>query len=151
MGVDAAALASVLAEYDEAASTAGAAGSAPPPPGGFDRTGKRFFPSRVLAGGGGPLYLSRVTPVTHYTMGGLAVTPDAAVVGRDGAPLPRLWAAGEAAGGLHGANRLGGNSLLETCVFGRIAGASAARATSRPQHQQALPASRTQPAVASVL
>ncbi|GBF99540.1 hypothetical protein Rsub_12346 [Raphidocelis subcapitata] len=151
MGVDAAALAAALGEYDATASTAEAAGSASPPPGGFDATGKRFFPSRVQGAGGGPLFLARVTPVTHYTMGGLAITPDAAVIGRDGAILPRLWAAGEAAGGLHGANRLGGNSLLETAVFGRAAGASAARAISRPGPQQAPAAAATHPAHASVL
>ena len=75
----------------------------------------------------GPMWIARVTPVVHYTMGGLRVGPDAAVMGVDGAPLPRLWAAGEVTGGLHGRNRLGGNSLAECTVFGRIAGSAAAK------------------------
>ena len=41
-------------------------------------------------------------------------------------PIPGLWAAGEITGGIHGANRLGGSSLLECAVFGRVAGAEAA-------------------------
>jgi succinate dehydrogenase / fumarate reductase flavoprotein subunit len=62
-----------------------------------------------------------VGPTTHYIMGGIRVDPDSAA-----ATVPGLFAAGEAAAGLHGANRLGGNSLSDLVVFGRRAGAAAA-------------------------
>jgi succinate dehydrogenase / fumarate reductase flavoprotein subunit len=64
-----------------------------------------------------------VAPTCHYTMGGLVVDPETHATDVDG-----LFAAGECAAGLHGANRLGGNSLTETVVYGRRAGESAARA-----------------------
>ncbi|MBC7462737.1 MAG: fumarate reductase/succinate dehydrogenase flavoprotein subunit [Actinobacteria bacterium] len=63
-----------------------------------------------------------VGPTCHYVMGGIEVDPDtAAAVG-----VPGLFAAGEVAGGMHGSNRLGGNSLSDLLVFGRRAGAGAA-------------------------
>ncbi|MDP2436125.1 MAG: FAD-binding protein, partial [archaeon] len=72
------------------------------------------------------LYVMRVTPVLHYTMGGLAIDPQAVVQFPSTQPqIQGLFAAGEVTGGLHGANRLGGNSLLECVVFGRVAAASA--------------------------
>jgi fumarate reductase flavoprotein subunit len=62
-----------------------------------------------------------VRPAVHYTMGGIPTSVLAA------APLPGLFAAGEcASSGIHGANRLGSNSLAELCVFGKVAGESAA-------------------------
>lgn len=63
-----------------------------------------------------------VRPAVHYTMGGILVD------GRCAAPLPGLYAAGECSSvGIHGANRLGSNSLAELCVFGKVAGIEAAR------------------------
>jgi succinate dehydrogenase / fumarate reductase flavoprotein subunit len=62
-----------------------------------------------------------VGPTIHYTMGGIRVEPETAAT-----TVPGLYAAGEAAGGLHGANRLGGNSLGDILVFGRRAGDAAA-------------------------
>ena len=63
-----------------------------------------------------------VGPTCHYVMGGVEVEPDtAAAIG-----VPGLYAAGEVAGGMHGSNRLGGNSLTDLLVFGRRAGAGAA-------------------------
>ena len=62
-----------------------------------------------------------VGPTTHYMMGGVRVDPDT-----QAATVPGLFAAGEVAGGLHGSNRLGGNSLSDLLVFGRRAGAGAA-------------------------
>ena len=62
-----------------------------------------------------------VGPTIHYTMGGIRVDAETAAT-----TLPGLYAAGEAAGGLHGANRLGGNSLGDILVFGRRAGVAAA-------------------------
>jgi len=67
-----------------------------------------------------------MTPVLHYTMGGLEVDAESRVIGKDGKPIPGLFAAGEVAGGVHGANRLGGSSLLGCVVFGRVSGDSAA-------------------------
>jgi aspartate oxidase len=63
-----------------------------------------------------------VHPVLHYQNGGLVIDEDGATT------LPGIWAAGEIAGGVHGRNRMMGNSLLEVCVFGRRAGAAAAAA-----------------------
>jgi succinate dehydrogenase / fumarate reductase flavoprotein subunit len=62
-----------------------------------------------------------VGPTCHYVMGGVRVDPDTAA-----STVPGLYAAGECAGGMHGANRLGGNSLSDLVVFGRRAGAGAA-------------------------
>jgi succinate dehydrogenase/fumarate reductase flavoprotein subunit len=67
-----------------------------------------------------------MTPVLHYTMGGLEIDRESRVVGKDGKPIPGLFASGEVAGGVHGANRLGGSSLLGCVVFGRVSGDSAA-------------------------
>ncbi|KZT24194.1 Flavocytochrome c [Neolentinus lepideus HHB14362 ss-1] len=67
-----------------------------------------------------------MTPVLHYTMGGLEIDAEARVVGTDGKPINGLFAAGEVAGGVHGANRLGGSSLLGCVVFGRVSGDAAA-------------------------
>ena len=62
-----------------------------------------------------------VGPTTHYIMGGIRVDPDTGATTR-----PGLFAAGEVAGGMHGANRLGGNSLSDLLVFGQRTGAGAA-------------------------
>lgn len=72
-------------------------------------------------------YAIEIKPGIHYTMGGLKIDGQARVVNKDGNVIPNLYAAGEVTGGVHGANRLGGNSISETITFGRIAGASAAR------------------------
>merc|ERR1712070_1155502 len=71
-------------------------------------------------------YVAIITPVIHYCMGGLEVTADAEVISKDGV-IPGLYAAGEIAGGVHGNNRLGGNSLLDCVVFGRVAGRHCAK------------------------
>jgi succinate dehydrogenase/fumarate reductase flavoprotein subunit len=62
----------------------------------------------------------RIAPLAHHVMGGVCIDPDGAT------SVPGLYAAGEITGGLHGANRMGGNALTETVVFGARAGASAA-------------------------
>jgi len=67
-------------------------------------------------------YAGRVTPVVHYCMGGLSMNSRGQVLNRKREPIIGLFAAGEVTGGLHGDNRLGGNSLLECTVFGRIIG-----------------------------
>ncbi|KAL5341030.1 FAD binding domain-containing protein [Aspergillus crustosus] len=71
-------------------------------------------------------YVGKVTPVLHFTMGGVLFNEHGQVLDEQGTPIPGLWAAGEVTGGLHGQNRLGGSSLLECAVFGRIAGNEAA-------------------------
>ena len=65
--------------------------------------------------------VSIITPVIHYTMGGLKVDEHAHVLGAKGI-IPGLYASGEVMGGVHGKNRLGGNSLLDCVVYGRVAG-----------------------------
>jgi succinate dehydrogenase/fumarate reductase flavoprotein subunit len=67
-----------------------------------------------------------MTPVLHYTMGGLEIDPESRVLDGSGKPIAGLFAAGEVAGGVHGANRLGGSSLLGCVVFGRVSGDSVA-------------------------
>jgi fumarate reductase (cytochrome) len=75
-----------------------------------------------------PNYCSiEIQPGVHYTMGGVLINGRAQALAKDGKPIPGLYAAGEVTGGVHGANRLGGNSTVETVVFGRIAGREAAR------------------------
>lgn len=72
-------------------------------------------------------YAIAIKPGVHYTMGGLKINTDAQVIAKSGSPMPGFYAAGEVTGGVHGANRLGGNSISETITFGRIAGANAAK------------------------
>merc|ERR1712241_1070491 len=74
-----------------------------------------------------PFYVAIITPVIHYCMGGLEIDVNSAVVGSNGQAIPGLYAAGEVAGGVHGNNRLGGNSLLDCVVFGRVAGKHCAK------------------------
>ncbi len=69
-----------------------------------------------------------VGPTTHYMMGGIRVDPETAAT-----TLAGLYAAGECAGGMHGANRLGGNSLSDLLVFGQRAGAAAASAATETE------------------
>lgn len=67
-------------------------------------------------------YAGTVTPVLHYCMGGLTIDKDGNVLNENNEVIPGLHAAGEVSGGVHGDNRLGGNSLLECTVFGTIVG-----------------------------
>lgn len=76
---------------------------------------------------GGPLCAIEVAPGIHYTMGGVKIDPRCQVLDTAGRPIAGLFAVGEATGGVHGANRLGGNSISEAITFGRIAGRGAAR------------------------
>jgi flavocytochrome c len=95
-------------------------------------TGKSVFPTRVCESDTS-FIVARITPCIHYCMGGLEISSCAEVlqtlshsaVGKR-AKIKRLFAAGECTGGVHGGNRLGGNSLLECVVYGRIAGERAA-------------------------
>lgn len=75
----------------------------------------------------GKFYLIQVGPAVHHTMGGLKTNTEAQVLNASGNPIQGLFAAGEATGGLHGQNRLGGNALADLIVYGRIAGANASK------------------------
>ncbi|KAK1921536.1 FAD binding domain-containing protein [Papiliotrema laurentii] len=91
---------------------------------GTDPFGKKFY-----SGGDFRMddvyHVALMTPVLHYTMGGLEIGTDASIHDSNSKPIPGLFACGELAGGVHGANRLGGSSLLGCVVFGRVAGDSA--------------------------
>ena len=92
-----------------------------------DPFGKKYFFNK---GGEWKLddefHVAQMTPVLHFTMGGVEINKHAEILGEKGI-IPGLFACGELAGGVHGANRLGGSSLLGCVVFGRVAGDSAAR------------------------
>lgn len=76
-----------------------------------------------------PYYAAVRVPTVHHTMGGVEINENTEVLDTNGNVIPGLFAAGEVTGGIHGTNRLGGNALTDTVVFGRIAGAKAAEFT----------------------
>ena len=73
-----------------------------------------------------PFYAIKVTAGVHHTMGGVKINDDTEVIDVNGNEIPGLYAAGEITGGVHGANRLGGNAVADIIVYGRIAAKSAA-------------------------
>lgn len=77
-----------------------------------------------------PYYAAERVPTVHHTMGGVKINTETQVIDKEGNVIPNLFAAGEVTGGIHGSNRLGGNALTDTVVFGRIAGANAAASES---------------------
>lgn len=100
-----------------------------------DAFGRKSFGHWTLQAGDADaeVCIGRVTPVTHFTMGGAVIDADARVLNANGGQIGGVFAAGEVTGGLHGDNRLGGSSLLECVVFGRIAGRNAAKAAGARQ------------------
>merc|ERR1711879_1121578 len=97
-------------------------------------SGKKFY-HNIIPGSAvktEPFYVAIITPVIHYCMGGLEIDTNSLVVNAEGKPIKGLYAAGEVAGGVHGNNRLGGNSLLDCVVFGRVAGRHAAECVLGP-------------------
>lgn len=74
-----------------------------------------------------PFYATKRAPTIHYTSGGVEINEKAEVIDKQGNVIKNLYAAGEVTGGIHGPNRLGGNSLSDCIVFGRIAGANASQ------------------------
>ncbi|WP_137596648.1 flavocytochrome c [Paucilactobacillus kaifaensis] len=70
----------------------------------------------------GPYYAIHIAPAVHYTMGGLKINSQTQVIDKQDRVIDGLFAAGEVAGGLHGNNRIGGNSIAETVIFGCQAG-----------------------------
>ncbi len=89
--------------------------------------GKKFFHNLPLDMNDTTFHVAQVCTVVHYTMGGLRINNESQVTNANGMPVAGLYAAGEVAGGIHGRNRLGGNSLLDCVVFGRVAGDTASR------------------------
>ncbi|KAI8928818.1 FAD binding domain-containing protein [Entophlyctis helioformis] len=89
-----------------------------------DPFGKKFFHNAPFVLDD-EFWVAIVVPVLHFTMGGVQIDDQSRALSPNG-PIPGLFACGEMAGGVHGANRLGGSSLLGCVVYGRVAGASAA-------------------------
>jgi succinate dehydrogenase flavoprotein subunit len=87
-----------------------------------------------------------IGPTAHYVMGGVEVDPDTGA-----AAVPGLFAVGEVSGGMHGSNRLGGNSLSDLLVFGRRAGLGAAEYVSALSSRPAVPDADVTSAAASAL
>jgi len=91
-------------------------------------SGKKFY-HNIIPGSAvktQPFYVAIITPVIHYCMGGLEINEEGGVMGSSGV-IKGLYCAGEVAGGVHGNNRLGGNSLLDCVVFGRVTGLAATK------------------------
>ncbi len=87
--------------------------------GAADPFGREVFDRTIEVG---PFWASGLQrPILHHTMGGVKIDVDTRVIGTDGNVIPGLFAAGEVTGGIHGANRLGGNACADIFVFGRIA------------------------------
>ncbi|MDW8077117.1 MAG: flavocytochrome c, partial [Nitrososphaerota archaeon] len=74
-----------------------------------------------------PFYAVPQWPAVHHTMGGLRINIKAQVLDDNGVPIPKLYAAGEVTGGIHGGTRLGSLALPDCIVFGRTAGKEAAK------------------------
>ena len=74
----------------------------------------------------GPFYAIRVAPGVHHTMGGVTINTDTAVLDSNKQVIRGAWAAGEVVGGIHGANRIGGNAVADIIIFGILAGRNAA-------------------------
>lgn len=72
-------------------------------------------------------HVALMEPVLHFTMGGIEINDKAQCLNTEGKPFDGLFVCGELAGGVHGANRLGGSSLLGCVVYGRVAGDSASK------------------------
>ncbi len=112
LGVSEVVVADTMAKYNKAIET------------GKDEEFGRAHLTKSLAQG--PFYLLKVTPSIHHTMGGLKIDGQAHVLNKNGNIIKGFYAAGEVTGGVHGANRIGGNAVTDIIVFGRIAGQTAA-------------------------
>ena len=91
-----------------------------------DPFGKRFFHNLPLDVND-DFHVALMQPVLHFTMGGVEINDRSEVLNTEGKPFEGLYACGELAGGVHGANRLGGSSLLGCVVYGRVAGDTASQ------------------------
>ena len=90
-----------------------------------EHLGRTLFTLRLE---NGPWFAVKRVASAHHTMGGVEINTEAQVLYPDGSAIPGLFAAGEVCGGIHGGNRVGGNAVDDTVVFGRIAGQNAAGA-----------------------
>lgn len=111
MGVDAAALSETISKWNECVA---------------NKSDEEFGRTSFAEPLEDTLYALTVQPGVHHTMGGLKINAETEVLTEDGTAIPGLYAAGEVTGGVHGANRLGGNAVADFTVFGRIAGQQAA-------------------------
>lgn len=91
-----------------------------------DPWGKKFFHNFPVSLDD-EFYVALMEPVLHFTMGGIEINDKAQVLNSEHKPFTGIYACGELAGGVHGANRLGGSSLLGCVVYGRVAGDSASQ------------------------
>lgn len=91
-----------------------------------DPWGKKFF-HNLPFDINDEFHVSVMEPVLHFTMGGIEIDDKAQCLNSKGEPFDGLFVCGELAGGVHGANRLGGSSLLGCVVYGRVAGESASK------------------------
>jgi len=89
----------------------------------MDQFGKKVFPQKFDLKD--YIYVGVITPSIHYCMGGLTMTQNGELIKTDGKIMNGLFGAGEVTGGVHGGNRLGGNSLMECGVYGRRAARAA--------------------------
>ncbi len=112
IGVDAAALAETMKTYSESVTA------------GTDAEFGRESMEEPLTTA--KYYAGLCAPAVHHTMGGVKINTTTEVLKEDGTAIAGLFAAGEITGGVHGANRLGGNAVTDIVVFGRIAGQKAA-------------------------
>ncbi|WP_022820130.1 flavocytochrome c [Fusobacterium russii] len=84
---------------------------------------KKVFARELL---GEKFYAIEISPAVHHTMGGVRINTNAEVLAKNGKAIRGLYAAGEVTGGVHGANRIGGNAMTDITVYGKIAGENAA-------------------------
>lgn len=89
-----------------------------------DEFGRSLFTVKLE---NGPWYIVPRAPVVHHTMGGVVIDENCHVLNESGEIIEGLLAAGEVVGGIHGSNRLGGNAIVDTVVFGRTAGLEAVK------------------------
>lgn len=88
---------------------------------GKDEFGRTLYSTKLE---NGPWVATPRQACIHHTMGGVTIDTEARVLDEDGNPIPGLYAGGEITGGLHGANRLGGNAVVDTVVFGKLSAES---------------------------
>jgi cytochrome b involved in lipid metabolism len=91
-----------------------------------DTWGKKYF-HNLPFDVNDTFHVAVMEPVLHFTMGGIEINDQAQCLNSEGKPFDGLYVCGELAGGVHGANRLGGSSLLGCVVYGRVAGDSASK------------------------
>lgn len=111
LGIDAKVLKETVDKYNESVRTK------------VDEFNKTKFARELL---GDKFYAIEISPAVHHTMGGVRINTNAEVLAKNGRPIKGLYAAGEVTGGVHGANRIGGNAVTDITVYGKIAGENAA-------------------------